>query len=409
MPIENAPGQVAPLAAHPEIGIDPPQPFVMPKITPEEHASAAAPQAPAFSAPRPSQPPAPGTVLREFLRKEGLDPGEVDDETLAKTFSNGLVQIQDYEKMRGELDKVSSIANRYYRNAGEFERWAAERDQAAKKPELVDDGGWRAPQYDPEWEELVEVDPKTGKYVVRDPVKYNPAIADRVNDWVKHQREFQREFSTNPIETLNKAGLKRAMEEQFNQFKEQLQQESYWNQRRAIAENFIQTHADKFYEKDQRGHAAVDSMGQPVLSPRGKAFAYYRQMAENSGVHDPVHQQEYAANQLRLLELEYDRASREQQARAEAGEDKGANGEDTEYNESNRVSETAKVVPFKQPQPENKKEKFLDRARAARRVNPRDASISAAAENQIAQNENLDFAHMAFEEARAQGLLPQTG
>jgi len=365
----------------------------------------------------PAAPPNPGSVLREHLKREGLDPGQATDEDLAKLFVNGLPQIQNYERMQRELDQASSVAQRYYANAGEFERWMQERDAANQAPpQQQEEKGWKAPEWDPEWENLVKIDEATGRYVPANQW-VNPAVVDKVNAFVNHRKQFSTKFFTNPLETLNEAGLERLLEEKLGKFQEKLRTEAYIEQRHREAEHYIQSNYKEFYQTDANGYPIYDSLGNFVLTPRGKAFAYYRSKAEEAGVADPVQQQDFAKKQVRLLELEWERHEAEQMARAAAAEKKAPGRRKNETRNDNPTDAFVYPPPDQAPQsyeidetpPQDKKQNFLDRARAAKRTTPRDNSIASAAENQVAQNEKLSFKQMALAEARERGELPQTG
>ena len=259
---------------------------VPPELNPSDFMETPEPQDGGGDQPGQPEPP-PSTGVIDAMRDRGYDvSGFDDDESLIKetearyaAASQSEREMQQYQQRMQQQRAAEQYAQQQY---------------IADEPAPPADS---RPQYDSSWADLVEQDPETGRFVVRSDYigSVDPSIADNVNKYVEWRQTRSNQLIDDPVNTVMQAGLQDQIQHQVNSA---VQSAISQRQTRGGAEKFIQDNAEVLYVQDpQTGKTQVNSQGQPVLSPVGRALNDAHVYLRKTGLTDPG-QRHHVATQM---------------------------------------------------------------------------------------------------------------
>lgn len=177
------------------------------------------------------------------------------------------------------------VVSEYAQNRDRFLAWqASERQKQAEQANQPKPSWWKAPEFDPKWQQLVYLDPNDGQYKAHPGTPYG--TLEKFMQARQHQSEFLQKFAFDPVGQI-RPGIEEVVREIAGQMLQQ--QASQW-QNTQFSQNFIQQNSAWMHERDQQGNAVIDPMtGQPKFTIWGDKFRQY--------VHALPQQRQYASDQ----------------------------------------------------------------------------------------------------------------
>ena len=261
--------------------IEPTEPLNEP-VAPEP-VVAAAPDAPAAPAA-----PEPSWSLKSAAQDRGIDPTAYEtDQSLADAMFSALDHFQQNEP----FVQIGRQFAPYADKLTDFQKWQQDQ-QKAPEPEPTPEPSfkWDAPEYDPRWETMVELDER-GYYKAPDGIPSLMPVAEKMNTYRQFMTEKLNQFIRNPRELIQGATAdelaaveKRATENALKQFREELAERD----RAAEMNAYVQKQAQDIWVHDETGNVKRNSQGQPLLTPKGSAMSEYAGLAEQLGITDPA-------------------------------------------------------------------------------------------------------------------------
>ena len=146
---------------------------------------------------------------------------------------------------------------------------------------------WEAPEFDPRWVELVELNQQTGLYVAKPGVGHD--VAAKVNAYAEWKQGYDRD----PAKVLNGMVEARARSIAQETFREQFAAQ----QREQTIGELVHENSAWLYQVDQGGQRTRDYQGNFIPTPVGAAYLTQLQAVRQMGVSDP-RQQDALAKQL---------------------------------------------------------------------------------------------------------------
>lgn len=236
------------------------------------------------------------TGVREAARARGFEfDGSVTDDASA------LDYLMRQAQANRQADYYAQLGRQLAPQAPAIQQYL----QQQRAPQQPERPAWQAPEFDQRWAQLVEPSAVPGVYVGKPGTPQG--IVDKVNEYAA----WKAKFDQNPGEMINQAAEARAKEIARSEFKSQFQQ---YQQQTAI-QQIMQQNAQFLYQVDQSGQVARDFQGRPMLSPVGTRYMHHLQVAQQYGILNPVHQDQFAKNAVRG---EYAMAAQAQAAAAGA-------------------------------------------------------------------------------------------
>lgn len=226
--------------------------------------------------------------LRDELRAAGVDPsGFADDRSAWQAMQRQMAAQQ------ARYEQSNQVASWYLANQQRIQAAlsAQQPAPAAPKPE---ESWWQAPEWKPEWERFLEVDPQTGipRIAPHAMGGVDPALPYKYLQHREWQKERLAKLLANPIETL-KPGLEQLIEAKA---KELMQKELGAYREQTTAQQYVQGQP-WMVQRDQANNVVTDPYGRPMISAAGRRFGEYVQWLEQRGVRD-VETQRVLAEQL---------------------------------------------------------------------------------------------------------------
>lgn len=225
---------------------------------------------PQYGAPYLPQQPAPVTVVRDSMARDGYAVGH-------------------YTNDRDLLADLAQIAQS---GQNAQQQLAILQAQAAQQPAQLPAGGAPAqpgapgvpqqqqqtPEWDPAWNSLVRQDPSTGTYVPAN-MYVSPLAAQKANEFVAFRRQRADQLVTDPMGVIGPQ-LEQRLMKMRDDLKKEVRTEFVKEQRQAQADALITDYLQKnralFTQMGPDGRTpAVGLDGREVLSPIGQAFAHY--------------------------------------------------------------------------------------------------------------------------------------
>lgn len=185
------------------------------------------------------------------------------------------------ERLR-ELSAFAPYAQQYAANAGEFQAWKRQQDEARRAAVEKQKNWFNPPEYDPAWEQAVYADQTTGELKVRP--GYPPDTIQKLAAARQHQRQFVDKLTFDPIGAI-RPGLEQVIREVAGQL---VQQHLGGHEETTQANEFIQQNASWLFTQDNTGPNGRR------LSEWGQRFAHYAQEAESLGLAGTQKIQTYA-------------------------------------------------------------------------------------------------------------------
>lgn len=204
----------------------------------------------------------------------------------------------------------------------QFQQYLQQQSQP-KQPDQQQQKWWTTPEYDPSWQQAIEVDPATGQPRVKP--GYSPDILNKITTYQNWQRDTLSKLLTDPISTLKQGivelvqpMIKEAVSGNLGQYQQQVQ-----------ASQIVNQNLGWIYQTDATGQAIRNPVtGAPEFSPAGKLYAQYVAMLDQQGIKDPQTQHQMAKSMTmgRLAEISMQGQARPQQQPQQAAPVAGVAG-----------------------------------------------------------------------------------
>ena len=196
----------------------------------------------------------------------------------------------------------------YLQHADQFRQW--QQQQQAAQLQAQQQQGPRAPEWNPQWENLLRFDAQGNPALVPGA---DPAILAKYYAFQQYRRDFADRLVRDPQGTLAPV----IQQEAQKLFQTQMAEQLRTHQDRMYAEQFIDRNASWLHARDQAGNVQMNpATGRPMLSWAGQRFVAHLDSLQRAGVTD-VRQQEYLARQL--TEADWRSAQAQQQAAQQLG------------------------------------------------------------------------------------------
>lgn len=255
-----------------------PQPYAQPQQFPPQYPQQpqpqypaqlpAQPQVPQYGAPYLPQQPAPATVVRDSMARDGYAVGHYASDAdlladLAQLAQSGQSAQQQLALMQAQA------AQQQQPPAGGAP--AAPTAPGAPQAEQV-------PEWDPAWNSLVRQDPATGAYVPAN-VYVSPLAAQKANEYQAFRRRRADQLVTDPMGVIGPQ-IDQRLTKMRDDIKKEVRTEFVKEQRQAQADalitDFLNKNKTAFTAMGPDGRTpAIGLDGKEVLSPMGQAFAHY--------------------------------------------------------------------------------------------------------------------------------------
>ena len=310
----------------------------------------------------------PNPVMTAF-RERGYDTSSFsDDQQFVQTLESGLSQLSEMPALRQQIEAAQQPSPPT--------DYIEPMPSSAPAPDSTETEAWDPPEYDERWENLVQVDPETGRFIPTSE-HVNPNVAHRANEYREWLKSQGKEFWQQPYDFMKK-GLGDWVRGIVN---DHVDAALYQNNVDGNVENFLETNKSQFYVMDQNGNQVMDPQtGGEMLTPQGQALKGHAEQAKELGIFEPDKIQAYALSMLER-DLYAGQANQQYYAQQQAAQQKPR----TFLEEAGPTSGQANWAPN------------------------RDATVHSATEGGMAQNDNLSFFDMALPELVNMGLVQQTG
>ena len=227
-------------------------------------------------APAPEPPPAPvDWNLRDAAKGSGLNVAEFDtDESLATAMFAALGQAQKDQPFVTIGQQFAPYADKL----SDIQKWQQEQTAPTPEPEpAAPTFKWDAPEYDPRWPAMVELDER-GFYKAPEGIPSSQPIAEKMNTFRQFQTKTLEGFLRDPQELIGAATadpmaemearlveqFNKSLDERFAKQTAEAEMTDYWSQREK-----------DFWQHDENGTAKLDAQNQPIPTPKGLAAGEY--------------------------------------------------------------------------------------------------------------------------------------
>ncbi len=261
-------------AASPVATPDPANPAVQQAATPA--------QAGASSQQQPTEPKYAGA--RDFVAKAL---GWANAETYGDDAAFLTALVEGQKTAQQQLQQMQQLAQfgQMYLN----ERQQAHRTQQTPAAAADPFAAYKAPEFNPAWQGMVERNPETGEWKVRGGA--DPSILPKFLAYQQYRQEMGDKFLSNPVDFIKPIVTQLAQEQAKAMIQEQFgQQEST-----QYVNSFMQQNSNWLFQTDSAGNRVANPMtGKPVFSAAGNRFYQHLRDAEQSGITNPQAQEKYA-------------------------------------------------------------------------------------------------------------------
>lgn len=234
---------------------------------PQPQYPAQLPAQPQYGAPYLPQQPAPATVVRDSMARQGYAVGHYTNDNdlladLAQVAQTGQNAQQQLALMQAQAAQQPTP-----------QQPAGGTPAAPTAPQVE-----QAPEWDPAWNNLVRQDPTTGAYVPAN-MYVNPLAAQKANEFQAFRRRRADQLVTDPMQVIGPQ-LDERLKKLRTDVKAEVRQEIVTEQRQAQADalitDFLNKNKTAFTQMGPDGRTpAIGLDGKEVLSPMGQAFAFY--------------------------------------------------------------------------------------------------------------------------------------
>ena len=217
----------------------------------------------------PQQPPV-STVVRDSMVRQGYAVGQyTSDEQLLADLANIAGEGRAAQQQLAWQQAQAAQQQPGGAPAGQQPGGAAPQQQSQEP---------QRPEWNPEWEQFVRLDPTTNTYVPAS-VHVNPTLAQKANEFKSWQRKRAEQVVADPFAVI-KPQLEPELKKLRDDVKKELKAEFQAEQREAETDRQINTYLEKstplFFQVGPDGKPAVNPInGQAVMTPRGQAFTHY--------------------------------------------------------------------------------------------------------------------------------------
>jgi len=244
------------------------QPF--PQQVPQQQAFGFPQQQPAFVPPQPAP-------IRDSLVQRGINVGHYtsDAELLNDlgTVAQSAQQIQQqaaWAAANAQQQPQGGQQQQQQPQGGAQQQQPGGGQQAPNKPQ--------APEWNPEWNQFVRVNPQTGLYETVSP-HVNPMLAQRANEYRSWQRQQAEKLITNPMEVIGPdldARLAKIKDDAKAEVRQELAVERRREAGARAVDDFVEKNKAVFFVHDAAGKPAVNPItGQFQFTARGQAAMTY--------------------------------------------------------------------------------------------------------------------------------------
>lgn len=349
-------------------------------------------QAPPISGPSPvpgpDSTPAPqagNPFLQEFVDRGYINPGDYQSpDEVFEVLDSRFAEAQ-------RLQEYAQLGQQFAPHASEFQEFLRTRQQQSapqqtqSAPQQPAKSKWQAPAFDPDWENRAEWSPEHGKFLPKTAMDHDAAAG--LNKYVQFKQQFDRRLATDPLAVLEEAGLGDRLAAMQEAAKQQALAEFRAEQQRAQHAAELQKQQAELFVLDAAGNARFDLAGNPVLTPKGQAFAAALDEAADYGITDQAAQQRYAMK----------RVSSDPRFQQQSQEPPAPQPQAQQRDERGRFA-AADVN-------EDQKRSFLRRPAGSGHAPNRGAAEANEQHNDVPANTRGGFGLLAQRNARQQGLL----
>jgi hypothetical protein len=191
-----------------------------------------------------------------------------------------LQHLVSLARQAQEQSQLLPYAQQYLQHAPQFQQWLQAQRQQKLAQEQQQQNWWKAPEYDPSWQNKIVRDPQTGE--LKTLPGSSPDLIQKYLAWADHQRSFLDKFSQDPISAI-RPGIEQLVQEQAAKI---VQQQLHHYQEQTLARQVLNQHAEWMYERGQDGNVR--------LSPMGRRYGEYVNQIERAGIMDTQTQNEMA-------------------------------------------------------------------------------------------------------------------
>lgn len=246
-------------------------------VQPQVPAVGQFPTAPTQQPVAPAQPAT--TLIRDNLMRQGMQVGhyQSDDQLLADIGST----VVNHQQLQPIIRLGYEALERQRQTGGTPAAPAPAQPQVPGQPAQPQRPA--APEWRPEWDQLVRVDERTGRLVAVDPMAVNPLVVERANEYAAWRRQRAEAMLRDPVGTMRQEGLDQLLNEVREQIRTELRQETAAEQQAREAEQitaqFLEQNRSAFFQLDAQGQPVTNPLnGQFVLTPVGAAAAQHAEV-----------------------------------------------------------------------------------------------------------------------------------
>ncbi len=204
--------------------------------------------------------------IRDAAQQYGYDLSQYQDDSAALAH---LVEAARRSKEANYYAQLGQAIAPHYQQLQAFM-------QQQSQPKQAERPAWQPPEFDQRWLALVERDSATGVFLAKPGV--NPAIADRVNEYV----QWSDRFSQNPTQIIEPLVADRVKAEVQEAVRAQVAE----MQRQQAVNQIVQRNSEWLYQHNG-GVPVRDPQGRPIPTPAGAAYIQAVESLARAGVSDP--------------------------------------------------------------------------------------------------------------------------
>lgn len=265
-----------------------------PAAAPSSPSPAAAPsQAAAPASSGQTQPTASGTAAASQAQAQATLRDQLA-QALGSSFNAGQYQ-DDASALRAVADQIrqaqasqqfAQLGQQIMPQLGAFQNWQKQQEQEAAAKKAAESKWWNPPEYNPDWNNMVEQD-ANGNLVAKH--GYPLDTPQKLNAWRQHQLATLNKLAQDPIATL-RPGLEQLIKEVAGGLVQQNVGQITVQQH---ANDFVRQNTNWLYETDAQNNQVMQN-GKPVMSVPGTIFQQHYKKLLDMGTPDGPHMYEMA-------------------------------------------------------------------------------------------------------------------
>ena len=203
------------------------------------------------------------TSIRDYAKSQGVELPYDDDAAAV----NALLNAQ---RQAAQQNYYADVGRRIAPHANEVAEFIRNRQTQQAAPQAPP--AWQAPEYKPEWLNIVERDENTGR--LRSKAGYDPAIAEKVEVYA----QWRDKFLDNPEQIIGPLVDQRAQQLVDAKFAEHAE--------RSAADQIVAKNAGWMFAAGQDGNPVYTPQGQRQLTPEGIMYAQSADQLWRAGLKD---------------------------------------------------------------------------------------------------------------------------